>query len=83
MGSTFAVVYACLFLCFVENVQDERIDLGFFKQYIDVTLGFWDEEKKDLMHFLDSYAQGVKEHIKTTSYVVQSCEYLLKAYLSS
>ena len=72
-----------LFLCFVENAQEARIELRFFKRYLDDALCFWDGEKKDLIHFLDSYAQGVKEHIKTTSYVVQSCEYLLKAYLSS
>ena len=72
MGSNFAVVYACLCLCFVENMQEKRIELRFFKRYIDDALGFWHGDKKDLMLFLDSYAIGMKEHIKITSCVSQT-----------
>ena len=72
MGSKFVIVYACLFLCFVENMHEARIELWFFKRYIDDARGFWHGEKKDPMHFLDSYAKGMKEHIKLTSSVSQT-----------
>ena len=64
MGSNFAVVYVCLFLCFVENMQEHRIELRFFERYIADALGLWHGDKKDLLHFLDSYASGIKETLR-------------------
>ena len=72
MGSNFAVVYACLFLCFLENMQETKQELQYFKRYIDDALGFWHGNRHDLTVFLDSYAQGLKEHIKITRCVSQT-----------
>ena len=46
MGFYFVIVYACLFLCFLEN-DEERNKIQFIKLYIDDALGFWDGKRKD------------------------------------
>jgi hypothetical protein len=45
MGSNFAVVYACLFLCFLEQRQENPQQLLFYKRYIDDALGFWNGDE--------------------------------------
>ena len=66
MGSNFAVVYACLFLCFLEKVQGNPQQLLYFKRYIDDALGFWEGDEESLKSFLNNYASGLQDHIRIT-----------------
>ena len=72
MGSNFAVVYACLFLCFLEKQQGNPQQLLFYRRYIDDALGFWDGDEDSLQTFLNSYARGLQDHIRITPSISKS-----------
>ena len=66
MGSNFFVVYACLFLCFLENLQQQTCkpeELIFYKRYIDDVFGLWIGTQDNLLHYLKGYAPGLQQHI--------------------
>lgn len=75
MGSNFAVVYACLFLCFLENKQFSALpysDLLYYKRYIDDAFGVWSGTELGLRDFLGAYALGLQSHIKITPTISSS-----------
>ena len=39
MGSNFLVTYACLFLCYIESLQENNSNLIYYKRYIDDAFG--------------------------------------------
>ncbi|XP_057836802.2 uncharacterized protein LOC131047025 [Cryptomeria japonica] len=64
MGSNFAVAYACLFLCHLEEVLFSSMDsspLIFFKRYIDDALGIWTGSLHSLQQFLTAYQNAYPE----------------------
>ncbi|XP_057832304.2 uncharacterized protein LOC131042973 [Cryptomeria japonica] len=74
MGSNFAVVYACLFLCHLENRLFASFDcseLLFFKRYIDDAVGVWTGSEETLSLFFQHYQMFYPE-IKITTCVSSS-----------
>ena len=72
MGSNFSVAYACLFLCYLENLQEPNPRLIYYKRYIDDAFGIWQGDKESLRDYLDRYAIKFKEFIRITSSISQS-----------
>ena len=66
MGSNFAVVYACLFLCHLENRQGHPPNLLFYKRFIDDAFGIWHGSMDSLLLFLSSYGTFCQPHIRIT-----------------
>ncbi|XP_059072357.1 uncharacterized protein LOC131873564, partial [Cryptomeria japonica] len=79
MGSNFAVVYACLFLCHLEKRLFSQYDcssLAFFKRFIDDALGVWTGDESSLLDFFSQY-QSFYPEIKITPSVSSSSVDLL------
>jgi len=67
MGSNFAVVYACIFLSYMENKQHNTCphkELIYYKRYIDDAIGIWHGDKTSLTLYLSSYAKEFHPHIR-------------------
>eukprot|EP01018_Ginkgo_biloba_P035187 Gb_23740 [translate_table: standard] len=70
MGSNFAVVYACLFLCHLERKVAEKIclkNLNFFKRYIDDAFGVWSGTIEELEVYFRTYSEIYPNNIKITT----------------
>ena len=65
MGSNFSVVYACLFLSFLEN-SNSSPHLFYFTRYIDDAFGVWTGTKAQLLEFLKFYSLATQNSIKLT-----------------
>ncbi|XP_024523476.1 uncharacterized protein LOC112343723 [Selaginella moellendorffii] len=70
MGSNFAVVYACLFLCSLEDEFKATSSKWpiYLKRYIDDGVGIWDGSKESLECWLASYG-SLCNSIKITSVI--------------
>lgn len=69
MGSNFAVVYACLFLCYLEHLLSLTTLLPsmlYFKMFVDDVLGIWLGPLSDLTSLLNRYGQSFQKIIKIT-----------------
>ena len=69
MGSNFSVAYACLFLCYIEKLQEPNPKLVFYRRYIDDAFGIWQGDEESLRHYLSQYALNFQEFIKITTLV--------------
>lgn len=79
MGSNFAVVYACLFLCHLEERLVSVVDISplfFFKRFIDDAFGVWSGSLESLHEYFAAY-QSIFPEIKITPYVSGSSAVLL------
>lgn len=74
MGSNFSVVYACLFLVYLENLQPPPPHLFYFTRYIDDAFGVWTGTKSQLLEYLDFYPSNTNNSIKLT---IQTSPYRL------
>ncbi|XP_059063837.1 uncharacterized protein LOC131856286 [Cryptomeria japonica] len=78
MGSNFAVVYACLFLCHLESKLSSIVDLSpllFYRRYIDDAVGVWGGSEDSLHQYLSAYASyypkiNITSVISSTSIVL-------------
>ncbi|XP_059072297.1 uncharacterized protein LOC131873359, partial [Cryptomeria japonica] len=78
MGSNFAVVYACLFLCHLEFSLSSTVDtspLLFYKRFIDDAFGIWTGSLHSLQQFLSAYQNvfpeiNINPCISSTSAVI-------------
>ena len=74
MGSNFSVVYACLFLAYLENSQPLHPNLFFFTRYIDDAIGIRIDDaikirtgtKTQLLDYLNFYSSNTNSCIKLT-----------------
>lgn len=84
MGSNFAVVYACLFLCHLEQEVQRRMptpELSFFKRFIDDGLLVWTGSRDRLQEFLDCYQSIYPDNIRITSCISDTSVNLLDVVL--
>ena len=65
MGSNFSVVYACLFLSYLEN-SNPSPHLFYFTRYIDDAFGVWTGTKTQLLEYLNFYSNSTQNSIKLT-----------------
>ena len=65
MGSNFSVVYACLFLSYLEN-SNPSPHLFYFTRYIDDAFGVWTGTKTQLLDYLNFYSITTQNSIKLT-----------------
>ena len=65
MGSNFSVVYACLFLSYLEN-SNPSPHLFYFTRYIDDAFGVWTGTKIQLLEYLNFYSNSTQNSIKLT-----------------
>ena len=65
MGSNFCVVYACLFLSYLEN-SNPSPHLFYFTRYIDDAFGIWTGTKTQLFEYLNFYSNTTQNSIKLT-----------------
>lgn len=75
MGSNFAVVYACLFLCHLEQEVFRRFpapEIQLFRRFIDDGCMVWNGSRERLVQFLDCYQSIYPEHIRITSCISSS-----------
>ena len=63
MGSNFSVVYACLFLSYLEN-SNPSSHIFYFTRYIDDSFGVWTCTKAQLLEFLQFYSLATQNCIK-------------------
>ena len=63
MGRNFSVVYACLFLAFLEN-SNPSPHLFFFTRYIDDAFGIWTGTKTQLLEYLSFYNTSTQNSLK-------------------
>eukprot|EP01018_Ginkgo_biloba_P006920 Gb_02531 [translate_table: standard] len=72
MGSNFAVVYACIFLCHLKRKVAEKIclkNLKIFKRYIDDAFGVWSGTIEELKVYFRTYSKIYPTNIKITTSV--------------
>ena len=72
MGSNFSVAYACLFLCYIEKLQEPNPNLVFYRRYINDVFGIWQGDEESLRHYLSQYALNFQEFIKITTLVFRT-----------
>ena len=79
MGSNFAVVYACLFLCHLEKRLFSQFDcssLMFYKRFIDDVVGVWTNDESSLSAFFSQYQSFYPEIRITPSVSFSSVDIL-------
>ena len=64
MWGDFSVVYACLFLVCLENIQPSPPYLFYFTRYIDDAFGVWTGTKSQLLEYLVFYTLHTNNSIK-------------------
>ena len=65
MGSNFSVVYACLFLSYLENSKPSP-HLVYFTRYIDDAFGIWTGSETQLNTYLNFYSIDTNNSLKLT-----------------